>query len=440
MSNTFHKFKAETFDEAYRQMVRALGKDAVVVNTTEVTEGGLFGFLGNKMIELTASVPGPAAPRRPSLPEKKYQEAASVGSDEAVQDTVAYFRRIVADAQSRIARHAAQNQKGDEPNAPSPDTKTPVRPTKPATPAAQDFDAVQRELREMREMLQILVSENPASGMPPEFAECYHGLIEHGVCRKLAGGLVSSVVAGSDLDIIRNPRVFYERLKMEMQKLLCVTGGIKVVKGQRRVVALVGATGVGKTTNLAKLAAIFAVERRARVALVTTDTYRVAAPEQLHVYANIVGLPMQVTHSAEELVKALNLYQDHDLVLIDTAGGSQFNREKIEELYVNLKAVRLDDVILVLSANTQLDELRSTMESFGRLNPTELLFSKLDETRKFGILFTAAVESGLPVGYLSIGQNVPDDIELASVRTIARLLINEGGSLFGSGAKSTGPG
>ncbi|MCX5770007.1 MAG: hypothetical protein NTZ09_07005, partial [Candidatus Hydrogenedentes bacterium] len=119
MSNTFHKFKAETFDEAYQQMVRALGKDAVVINTTEITEGGLFGFLGNKMIELTASVPGAPAPRRPSLPEKKYRAAAAVGSDETVQDTVAYFRQIVEDAQARIARKAGE-ETAAKPDAASP--------------------------------------------------------------------------------------------------------------------------------------------------------------------------------------------------------------------------------------------------------------------------------------------------------------------------------
>jgi flagellar biosynthesis protein FlhF len=147
---------------------------------------------------------------------------------------------------------------------------------------------------------------------------------------------------------------------------------------------------------------------------------------------------MQVTNTPEELARALAMFDDYDLVLIDTAGGSQFNTSQIDELRVNLEAIPIDDVTLVLSANTQLDELRSALENFRRLNPNSLLFSKLDETRRFGALFTVAAECGLPVGYFSIGQNVPDDIELASVRTIAKLTVEDGGSSFGPGAKSTG--
>lgn len=440
MSNTFHKFKAETFDEAYQQMVRALGKDAVVVNTTEVTEGGVFGFLGNKMIELTASVPGAAAPRRPSLPEKKYQ-AAAIASDETVQDTVAYFRQLVEDAQSRMAKKSKEATAATASTAAKPEAETgstgdilPFRQKR----ASNEMADLQRELREMREMLQVLVAENPGSGLPAEFISWYRLLIQNGVCRKLSASLIASIVGGSDLGIIKNPRVFQERLKVEMQKRVSVTGGIKLTRGQRRVVALVGATGVGKTTNLAKLAAMFAVKERARVALVTTDTYRVAAPEQLRVYANIIGLPMQVTNTPEELARALHMFDDYDLVLIDTAGGSQFNTSQIDELRVNLEAAPMDDVTLVLSANTQIDELRSAIENFRCLNPNSLLFSKLDETRRFGALFTVAAECRLPVGYFSIGQNVPDDIELASVRTIAKLIIDDGGSSFGPGAKSTG--
>ncbi|MCX5770146.1 MAG: 50S ribosome-binding GTPase, partial [Candidatus Hydrogenedentes bacterium] len=290
---------------------------------------------------------------------------------------------------------------------------------------------------EMREMIQVLMAESPGSDLPAEFISWYRLMVESGVCRTLAATLLSSAIAGSDMNIIRNPRVFQERLKVEMQKRLSVTGGIKLTRGQRRVVALVGATGVGKTTNLAKLAAMFAVKERARVALVTTDTYRVAAPEQLRVYANIIGLPMQVTNTPEELARALHMFPDYDLILIDTAGGSQFNSVKIQELRTNLEAVPMDDVTLVLSANTQIEDLRSAVENFGCLKPNSLLFSKLDETRRFGAMFTIAVESRLPVGYFSIGQNVPDDIELASTRTIGRLIVSDGGNSFGSGAKST---
>lgn len=431
MSQTFHKFRAETFDEAYQKMVQTLGEGAVVVNTTEVTEGGMLGLMGTKMIELTASLKAAAPARRPSLPEKKYQ-AAAVGTDETVSDTVAYFRQLVEDAQARMAGNDAAQ--ADTPDAEARGDVVSFRKKQPAGEMAD----LQRELHEMREMLQVLMAENPASGLPAEFVSWYRVLVQAGVGRKLAATLIASIVGASDLNIIKNPRVFKERLKVEMQKRLSATGGIKLTRGKRRVAALVGATGVGKTTNVAKLAAMFSVNERARVALVTTDTYRVAAPEQLRVYANIIGLPMQVTNTPAELARALAMFKDYDLVLIDTAGGSQFNSKQIRELKANLDAIAIDDVALVLSTNTQLEELRSAVENFGCLKPNSLLFSKLDETRRFGAMFTIAAEAGLPVGYFSIGQNVPDDIELASTRTITRLIIADGGSSFGPGAKSAG--
>lgn len=161
MGQMIHKFKAETFDEAYQLMVRTLGRNAVVVNTTEVSEGGVFGLLGRKMIELTASAPtDPAPPRRRSLPEKKYeaQRPAPIGSDETVSDTVEFFKQVVADAQARMAKHAgAAPEKSETPSAVA---------TAPEAPPA-GLEDLQREIREMRETMQVLIAETPAAGLPP---------------------------------------------------------------------------------------------------------------------------------------------------------------------------------------------------------------------------------------------------------------------------------
>jgi len=191
----------------------------------------------------------------------------------------------------------------------------------------------------------------------------------------------------------------------------------------RAVVALVGPTGVGKTTTIAKIAAQFAVRQGKRVALITTDTYRIAAPEQLRVYANIIGLPMSVVNDAREMRAALAEYAEYDLVLMDTAGNSQFNTKQINELRLMLTAARPNEVMLVASANTPVDDLRSTLANFNALHPTSLLFSKLDETRRFGHLYTVALEAGLPLSYFSDGQDVPDDLLEADARTLATLVL-----------------
>ena len=234
---------------------------------------------------------------------------------------------------------------------------------------------------------------------------------------------LGTALRNCDPAVVRDPRAFQERLKLQARKRVSVTGGIAVTPGKRRIVALVGATGVGKTTTLAKLAAQFAVRERLQVGLITTDTYRIAAPEQLRVYANIIGLPMQIVQGPGEMNAALREFSGFDLVLVDTAGGSQFNQEQVSELKRLLDAASPHETLLLLSANTQLEDLRNVVANFRCLMPSSLVFTKLDETRRYGALYSLLVEARLPLSYLSVGQNVPDDITVAQPRTVADLIM-----------------
>jgi flagellar biosynthesis protein FlhF len=275
----------------------------------------------------------------------------------------------------------------------------------------------------MRDMLQVMYSENPGAGLPTEFAHHYRHLVNLGVSRRVAAQLVAAVLRTADLDALRTGRLFEERLKLEIRRRVRVTGGIATEAGSCRVVALCGPTGVGKTTTLAKLAARFAIRERARVAAITADTYRIAAPEQLRVYANIVGVPLAVVNDAEEMRRALDQYRQYDLVFVDTAGSSQFNLEQINELKGVLEAARPYETLLALAANTQIADLRNVVSNFKCLNPTSVIFTKVDETRQYGSLLTVLAEAGLPLSYLSTGQNVPGDIRVAASATVANLIM-----------------
>jgi flagellar biosynthesis protein FlhF len=159
------------------------------------------------------------------------------------------------------------------------------------------------------------------------------------------------------------------------------------------------------------------------VALLTADTYRVAAPDQLRVYADIIGLRMTVVNEPKEMQAAIKELGQYDLVLIDTAGSSQFNREQLTELQAILRAAGATEVLLAAAANTPLEDLRHICENFGKVKPTSLVFTKIDETRRFGAMYSIALETGLPLSYLSIGQNVPDDIVLAEPAMVANLVL-----------------
>jgi flagellar biosynthesis protein FlhF len=193
---------------------------------------------------------------------------------------------------------------------------------------------------------------------------------------------------------------------------------------------------VGKTTNLAKLGALYSVQERARVGVITTDTYRVAATDQLEVYAGIIDVTMHIVHDAAGMRSALRAFDDRDLVLIDTAGGSPFNRPQMTEIRDLIEAAQPDEVHLLVAANTAIEDAREAITHFSILKPTSLFFTKLDETRRYGPLYSLAAEAGLPLSYLSVGQNVPDDIMPASPGTIAKLVVEGGDTRGGTSTKS----
>lgn len=479
MQQKFYKFKAETLEAAYRAMREKLGDEAIVVRTTSVTEGGIFGgMFGQKLIEVTASATTSdqsAALRTLSAVEKRYVESmqpapdvhspgfvpasapitSSVDSPDA--ERLDYFKKIIRDAQHRMGMDEDAPAKPQldlyasgtptlpmDPNegqTPVTSSPTPAYPrrdnTVPAEPipfesnvplamhpteSISDED-VRHDIAEMREMLQVMSAEMPGAELPKEFIPHYRALLDNGVTRKRAASLIHTAAKRGDLRALREPRVFFERLKMEMRKYIKVTGGTVLHADQRRVVAMIGPTGVGKTTNLAKLAALFSVQEQAKVAVITADTYRVSATEQLKTYATIIDLDMRVAHDAKEMKAALNDFKDHDLVLIDTAGSSPYNTEQMKELQELIDVATPDEIQLVVSASTSLEDLKEVVMRYSMMKPTSIFFSKLDETYRYGQIFTLAADTGLPLSYFSVGQDVPDDLMLAHSGKLTNMVI-----------------
>jgi flagellar biosynthesis protein FlhF len=188
-------------------------------------------------------------------------------------------------------------------------------------------------------------------------------------------------------------------------------------------VALVGPTGVGKTTTVAKLAANFKLAHGFRPGLVTVDTYRIAAVEQLRTYAEIINLPLAVANAPGEMRRAIDELGDVDLVLIDTAGRSPRDEVKIRELADFLAEAQPDEVHLVLSAVAGERSLRAAVERFALVRADRLILTKLDEADGLGGVLAVLGQADRPVSYLTTGQAVPDDIEPADRRRLARLIL-----------------
>jgi flagellar biosynthesis protein FlhF len=215
------------------------------------------------------------------------------------------------------------------------------------------------------------------------------------------------------------------RVEQLLERYIRVSGPIGTDADRCRVVALVGPTGVGKTTTIAKLAANYRLREKLRVGLITVDTYRVAAVEQLRTYADIIDLPMEVVATPREMREAVGRMSHLDLILMDTAGRSPRDEVKIQELKSMLAEAEPDEVHLVLSSTAGAKSLISTAEHFADVGITAMLLTKLDEAQSLGHLVSLIRTCELPISYLTDGQDVPDDIQVAERRALAGRLLGE---------------
>ena len=212
------------------------------------------------------------------------------------------------------------------------------------------------------------------------------------------------------------------------QKIVLKLGKTNLIKGageQTKYIYFIGPTGVGKTTTIAKIASDLKLHKKVKLALITSDTYRIAAVEQLRTYANILGVPLKVVYSDEEMKKAKEEYADYDVVLIDTAGRSHKNMEQTEDIERLIKAIpeEMRDVYLVLSATTKYKDLVKISETYTKVTKYNLIFTKLDETCCIGNILNVKMLTGAALSYSTSGQTVPDDIEKINPQKIAKQLL-----------------
>jgi flagellar biosynthesis protein FlhF len=416
-------FRAASMQEALALVRRELGLEAVVLQTREVTRRRLL--RRRQEVEVTAGVgvqaagQGIIAAGGPSFFGSPQQASALI-------DRRALVPRC--DAGIDLLSEAAGSPARVIP-AESPVTAA----FPPAVGPAADADALSERLDTIEELL-VQFSERTSGrsseSVPRELFHYYTRLIEADVPEQHARGLVlelhqqSQAAEGCRPDDDASPGTG-KCLSGLIESHIRCCGPITVESGTRKVVALVGPTGVGKTTTIAKLAANFRLRDGIRLGLVTVDTYRVAAVEQLRTYADIIDLPMQVVTSPLEMRRAIDELSDMDLVLIDTAGRSPREELQLQELKALLSEARVDQVHLVLSLATSPRVLKMTAEKFAGVGVCSLILTKLDEAVGMGALLGVAREVDYPLSYLTTGQDVPDDIETAAAARAARLILGE---------------
>jgi flagellar biosynthesis protein FlhF len=404
------RFEAADMAEALRMVKLELGPNAIILSTRQIKKGsGAFGIFGRSFVEVTAAVDRETVePTRPAPQPRALAAAPARATTPDVTDMTRVLDPLQRDVEAM--KDLLQQLALKERLAP------PV-----------NLHGLEREFIVMKRMVEQLLRQQQDSTMPlfaASLMPCYQRLLASGMDETLARHLVEKAQNSLEPDKLNEAASVQEHVARLVMKSTPASGPLQAPTGEPIIAAFVGPTGVGKTTTIAKLAAHYVLGDKRKVALVTLDTYRIAAVEQLRLFAKIIGLPVDIVLTADELEHALARHRDKEIVLIDTAGRSQRDALQMAELTTFFTENQHIGVHLVLSSTASMPNLHDTVARFKPLGLTSLVFTKLDESTVFGPLLSTALHAQLPMSYFTTGQRVPEDIEIATPERVVDLILN----------------
>lgn len=366
------KFTGSTMQEVMRQIRSALGPDAVILHSKSVQTPTFFGLFRKKTMEVIAAVDQEEKPARITEAEKKPEDSS----------------RVIKSEESATAKQI---------------------------------------LRELHQVTGLLKESAPKSESPSKY-DLYPEELRNMFCRLRNLGLNSAVLDDIMQCLLKEwKRQFaikewtaadLERLARKHLKDRLEAANLSADEPTRKYIAVMGPTGVGKTTTIAKIAADYMLNKQKKVAFITTDTYRIAAIEQLRTYAQILGVPMEVAYNLEDFVQAAERFAHYDHVFIDTAGRNFRERVYVEELNKMLNNYLNLETYLVLAATAKEEDMAKIYEQFEMMSVDGLIFTKTDETENLGGVINFIMNYSIPVAYLADGQDVPDDLHIAAPEII----------------------
>ena len=393
------KFTAKTEAEAMEAAKKELGENLVIMNVKSIKKKGFLGLFKSTLTEVTVA-----------LEEDKEQDRAVplFGAKKEINGP------LVPDS---VWEKKESEVKDEIP-------KTPIIPIaandETGKAIVEKLDGLQTLLQqqliraeeEKKEDIKEDVKENSISDETMTFIKLlYNTMIENEVRDSYANDLISEIESKGKPDMQMD---FV--LSNVYQKMILKFGQAKLispVEKKPKVIYFIGPTGVGKTTTIAKIASKFCVEEKKKIALLTADTYRIAAAEQLRTYANILEVPFRVIYTPEEILQAVAEFKDVDYILVDTSGHAHQNEEQKDAIldFIRVADENIDkEVFLVVSATTKYRDLVGIADAYKEVEDYKIIFTKLDETTALGNLYNLRLYTGASLSYVTCGQNVPDDI------------------------------
>jgi len=378
------RYIASDINEAMIKIKNELGKDAIILNTRKIKKPGIFGFFRKPLLEVVAAI------------DKKENPSRDLNNDEilSLRDE---FRKVIKNN---------ENEKIDS-------TVKSASVNQEISDLRDVVNDLAKKINDVREKDEIFEEDRIKKLLNEK------NLTEEAIekIKNILSGRIN-VEESTDKTLLNAIRLIIKEILEEPYIVDEFTEG-------KKVIIFVGPTGVGKTTTLAKLAARLSLISNKKVALITADTYRIAAVDQLKTYSEILGLPLKVIYEPEEIKDAVDSYSKKDCILIDTAGRSHKSEELFRDLKGILSYVENPEIFLVISLTTGYKDIKSIIDSYSFLKDYKLLFTKLDESSSWENVVNVKLHTGRSLSYFTIGQSVPDDIEIADTEKIANYIVGE---------------
>ncbi len=397
-------FSGATPAEALKKAQLEVGEEAMLIETREIQKKSLG---KSALYEIVVGVEedAPSKPKhRPIEPLREQRPLAQKSSDVLFN---------ISEAAKQISKIAEVTEE--------------ERPARSGViQESEDLKLIKEEIEKLGDKVKLIQhmfwdekAPKIQTAIPPEFAEIYRLAQQSGMDQEHLDQIMQLTLEHMPSKMRENSATVKRYFQVLMRKMIPVRMETAPKNGAKKVLMLVGPTGVGKTTSIAKLAARFSylLEKKYKVGLVVLDTYRIGAVEQLMQYARMMKLGIETVVDPPEFSNALNALRHSDFILIDTMGSSPYDQGKIEKIYECLRANDTDysvDVVLVMPSSIKYEDLKATYENFAPLGIDTMMFTKLDETRGFGNIFSLVYETKVPISYFSVGQEVPEDLVVAS--------------------------
>jgi flagellar biosynthesis protein FlhF len=384
--------------EAMTQIKKDLGKNAIILNTKKIKTGGFLGLFQKQQIKVIA-----ATDERPE--QEKQAESGREVLKETIQPEVQFVSRkeeIEPKVEGKRDQQEKQTVHSSDNNQVASELLSEIKYIKNFMLQVLDEDRLPHALQKVNQRLK---NQGVNNDIRLEIVEKL--MLEIG---KQPDYLDHEVSDWAKREIITKLKPLTNQLQPYYSKIMC----------------FIGPTGVGKTTTIAKIGANLILNENKKIGLITSDTYRIAAVEQLRTYADILGIQLEVVQSAEELKEAVEKLDDCDCILMDTAGRNYQQQQYIEEMETLLRAENVE-VNLVLSLTTKYNDIKKIIDNFTLIQIDGLLLTKLDETRSYGAILNVLTEYSLPLRYITNGQSVPNDIFIAAPERIANFILGEDG-------------